>query len=171
MYQKMLIDQWDNLCADFAGEFEFLCKQENVIASFSRWYETRIHRWNSSVYAEGIILSQLQKQDFAERLTGAMKHFRFQEVPSANGKSVWVGIPIGLLAGAVCGGVMSFLHWSIIRSIINGIIVFVVVSGAFYKKNESFNHKAQDDVKKAYIQQLADYRSELLAICKQFHIE
>lgn len=171
MYQKTLMDQWDNLCADFAGEFDFLCKQGNAAASFNRWYEARVHRWSSDVYAEGMILAQLQKRDFAQQLTGAMKRFRFREVPSINEKSVWSGIPVGLLVGAVCGGMMSFLHWSVIRSIISGIVALVVVSGALYKKNEAFNQKALNDVKKAYIRQLTDYRSELLAICRQHHID
>ena len=171
MYQETLIDQWDNLCVDFTAEFEFLHKQGNATASFNRWYEARIHRWSSSVYAEGKILSQLQKQDFAQRLIAEMKRFHFSEVPPANRKAVWSGIPVGLLAGAVCGGALFFLHWSMIRCILSGVVVLAVISGAFYKKNEAFNKLGQDNVKNAYIRQLTDYKNELLAVCRQFHIE
>ena len=171
MYQDALIEQWDNLCGDFAGEFDFLSKQGNAVASFNRWYEARAHRWSSGTYAEGIILSQLQKPDFAERLRNTINRFRFSEVPPAGRKALWFGVPAGLLAGIMCGGVLFFLHWSAVRSIISGIVVVVVVSGAFYKKNEAFNNKEQHNIKDAYMRQLTDYRSELLAICHQFHVE
>ncbi|MDO5132792.1 MAG: hypothetical protein Q4D81_07400 [Eubacteriales bacterium] len=171
MYQEALTEQWDNLCSDFASEFNFLSKQGNATDSFNRWYEARIHRWSSVSYAEGIILSQLNNNDFAEQLIVAMKRFRFNEASSAESKGLWSGIPIGIMAGILCGGALSFFHWSTIRSIISGIVVAIVISGSLYKKNEVFNKKQQGNIKEAYIRQLADYRSDLLSVCKQFNVE
>lgn len=171
MYQDALIEQWDNLCGDFAGEFDFLSKQGNAVASFNRWYEARVHRWSSGSYAEGMILSQLKKTDFAERLRYTINCFKFSEVPPAGRKTLWSGVPVGFLAGIMCGGVLFLLHWGVVRSLISGIVALVVVSGAFYKKNDAFNKKEQIKIKDAYMRQLTDYRNELLAICNQFHVE
>ena len=111
MYRETLIGQWVNLYNDFAHDFELLQHQEKAPDNFNRWYKTRIHRWKSITYSEGILLEQVNNAEFTERLLAEMEKFCFQPVEPEKEKPAWTGIAAGAAAGAAAGGVLSFLHW------------------------------------------------------------
>lgn len=168
MYRETLIAQWNNLYSDFAGEYETLRKHENVIASFNRWYEARIHRWNSITYSEGIILEQENNPDFCDELKGVLKKFRFTKVEASDSSPKWIGIVAGLIGGGLAGGVLALLHWGIVRTVISGVIVFIMIAIGFSKKNTDTEKKEAARVKEAYIQQLKDYQKTLIAVCDKY---
>lgn len=61
MYRETLTGQWKNLSGDFAQEYDRLLTKGEAPGCFAGWYETRIHRWQSVAYPEGIILEQAQR--------------------------------------------------------------------------------------------------------------
>lgn len=170
MYREALIDQWNNLYSDFAGEYETIKKQENMIASFNRWYEARIHRWNSIAYSEGIILEQEKNPDFSDELKTVLRSFRFTEVEASDAFPKWIGIAAGLIGGGIAGGALALLHWGIARSVLSGGIVFIIIAVGFSKKNADTEKKEAERVKEAYIRQLMDYQKALIAVCDKYKL-
>lgn len=168
MYRETLIDQWKNLYSDFAGEYERLQHQGDATAAFNRWYEARVHRWNSITYSEGILLEQENNPAFSTNLRLVLQNFRFHSVKPQTGQPVWIGIAASALGGGIATGTLLLFHWGEIKAIISGAALFVVIAAAFSKKNADSKKLEQKRVKEAYIQQLKDYQSELIAICNKY---
>lgn len=167
MYQETLEAQWQNLCSDFALEYERLTAQGKGIAAFAAWYETRIHRWESVAYPEGIILGQTENEALSQALTDAMKAFRFADVEPQAVRPLWQGIAAALAAGLASSGLIALLHWPAWRVILSGMVVCGVVFSAFWKTRQSDCEKEARRVKEAYVGQLRDYGTELQAICQE----
>ena len=170
MYRDTLSNQWKNLYSDFAGEYDTLVKQMNEPICFNRWYEARIHRWNSITFPEGIILEQENNRDFANELKLTLDKFSFNKVESAKTKSIWFGIVIGIAFGLIVGGVLYLLPLDLLfwRIIISGIISAVMVSAVFIKKHNVTKKQEKKRVKDAYIRQLEEYEKELIAVCDKY---
>ena len=89
MYKDTLKGQWKNLYSDFAQEYDRLLTQGTAPGCFAQWYETRIHRWQSVAYPEGIILEQTERaiSDKPIPSMGSVAESRSEE-PSEEAESV-----------------------------------------------------------------------------------
>lgn len=171
MYKETLNAQWKNLYSDFAQEYDLLKTKGNEPGCFDRWYEARIHRWQSVAYPEGMILEQTGLADFARELTDVMKRFRFQYVESRQGRPVWWGIVLGLAAGVAAAVVLKLLHWSTVRVILSGIVVCIVAVLGFVRAEEAAKESECKRVKEEYVGQLKAYEKELTAVCDKFEVD
>lgn len=171
MYRDTLIEHWRNLYSDFAQEYDRLKAWGNEPNCFERWYETRIHRWQSVAYPEGMILEQVDNSEFAQELTDVMKAFRFEYIEPKAAKPIWYGIVLGLAAGIVSAVFLALLHWETVRIILSGIVVFIVAALGFVRSEESAKNNELKRVKEAYIDQLKEYSEKLTAVCDKFEVD
>lgn len=170
MYRETFIGQWINLCSDFDHDFELLQHQGEAPESFNRWYKTRVHRWKSITYSEGILLEQVNNAEFAERLRTEMEKFCFQLVEPEKEKSAWTGIAAGAAAGAAAGGILAFLHWGAAKVVISGIALFAVTAAGSLQSNAACRKEEQKRVREGYIGQLKSYEGTLLELFNQYNI-
>lgn len=170
MYREIIIDQWKNLYSDFAKEYEILRNRGNETASFNRWYEARIHRWNSITYSEGIILEQENNPDFSRELLKVLKGFKFRNVEPEKEKPMWIGIVAGVIAGVAVSAILTFLGWGKIKAVISGAVLLVVIIAAFSKENADYKNQEDKRVKEEYIQQLRGHQKEIIAVCDKYHM-
>lgn len=168
MYREILMNQWKNLYSDFAGEYDILKNQGNATAAFNRWYEARIHRWNSITYSEGILLEQENNPSFSKELQSVLKNFRFTDVPPVKEGKLWIGITIGVTAGIIVGRVLILLHWEKMKAIISGIVLLIAIIAAFAKSNADKKIQEQKRMKDKYVQQLKDYQNQILIVCDKY---
>lgn len=171
MYKDTLTAQWQNLYSDFAQEYDRLKEHGKEPACFDRWYETRIHRWQSVAYPEGIILEQANRDDFSQKLIETLKAFRFSSVETKPMRPIWQGIALALAAGAASAAFLLLLRWEIVRVIISGIVVCVVAGLGFAKSEDTARKNESNRVKEAYVGQLKDYLDKLTEVCDQFETE
>lgn len=175
-YREQLKGQWENLCADFAGNFETLLTQGEAPGCFIQWYEARIHRWRSASYPEGIMLEQKANPEFARHLTAAMEDFEFKRVESAGRKSFWPGIILGVAAGLAATFCMRYYVfdaaasglWSWLGSGLFGAFLFAACSVRSFRRSARINREEDERVKSAYVGQLRDYMEKLLLVCKNY---
>lgn len=83
MYRETLTGQWKNLSGDFAQEYDRLLAKGEAPGCFAGWYETRIHRWQSVAYPEGIILEQTQRSLTEKQSAQAVSQTDETETPTA----------------------------------------------------------------------------------------
>lgn len=171
MYQDTLKEHWKNLYSDFAQEYDRLKMKGKQPDCFDDWYTTRIHRFQSVAYPEGIILEQVDNAELSQALTDTMKDFRFELVEPQEGKPIWQGIVLGLAAGGVSALVLLLLHWETVRLILSGIVVFIVVLLGFWRSEQAAGLSEQKRVKEAYVGQLKEYWQKLSDVCDQFEAD
>lgn len=170
MYRETLMNQWQNLCCDFAGEYELLRNQRDAVTAFNRWYEARIHRWGSITYSEGILLEQEKNPNFTKELQLILKSFRFHDVELKNKKPFGTGIVAGTVAGIIAGGVLMAFHVGQMKAIASGCVLFVTMAVTFQKKNTDDEKQNQKHMKDEYLQQLMDYQDKLEAVCDKYQV-
>lgn len=168
MYQDTLKEHWKNLYSDFAQEYDRLKMKGKEPDCFDDWYHTRIHRFQSVAYPEGIILEQVGNAEFLQALTDTMKEFRFELVEPQEGKPLWQGILLGIAAGGASALLLLLLHWETVRLILSGIVVFVVVFLGFWRSEQAAKLAEQKRVKETYVGQLRDYWEKLSDVCGAF---
>lgn len=167
-YKETFSQQWRNLYSDFAQEYERLLTKGSAPGCFREWYETRIHRWRSVVYPEGMILEQEKNPEMTQALSDAMRDFHFEKVEPQPEKPVWQPIAVGLAAGILSSLVMALLHWSPLRSVLSGVVVAIVVISGYWKSRSLARDAERVRVRQAYADQLKDYLPKLTAVCEQF---
>jgi len=171
MYRPILENQWRSLCGDFAQEYQRLSSGGDILKSFDDWYATRIRRWGSAGYSEGLILDQQENEAFSRDLRKAMAEFHFNRVDSAPAKPVWVGPAVGIGTGLVAGLGLAFLKWGTVKSAISGIVLCGVVTVALMKKTEADQKADQDRVRNSYKGQVEAHLQKLMAVCDQYKVD
>ena len=171
MYRSTLENQWRSLCADFAQEYQRLSLRGDVPRPFDDWYGTRIRRWGSAGYAEGLILQQLDNGDFSRELQGAMAEFHFTRVDAAPAKPVWVGPAIGAGVGLAAGVILALLKWGAVKSVITGVVLCGVIAISLMKKAEADHRVDQERVRNGYKGQLEAHLQKLMAVCDRYRVE
>lgn len=167
-YKETFSQQWRNLYSDFAQEYERLLTKGKAPGCFREWYETRIHRWRSVVYPEGMILDQEKNPEMTKALSDAMRDFHFEKVEPAPEKPLWQPFAVGLTAGIVSGVLMALLRWSPLRSVLSGAVVAIVVISGYLKSRSLARDAERVRVRQAYADQLKDYLPKLTAVCDSF---
>lgn len=170
MYRETLMNQWANLYSDFDHDFELLQNQGKAPDCFNRWYATRLHRWSSITYSEGILLEQENNPEFAHHLKNTMGNFRFQFVTPAKKIPVWPGIAVGAAVGAAASAILMLVHWGAIKSVIGGIVLCMVIASGSFRSNAAFRKKEKNREKNEYVGQLKDYKKKLIAVCDKYRI-
>lgn len=170
MYREALIDQWINLYSDFSQNYDMLKIQGKEPDVYNQWYMTRIHRWNSVSYSEGIMLDQLNQPDFSRELRAVLKEFCFQTVETSGESPVWRGPLIGLAVGVAAAVGMKVLQWGTLRASISGIILFAVVTVAFQNSAATSRKQEQERIKNGYVEQLKNYENILKKICEKYGV-
>lgn len=171
MYLKALKGQWKNLCSDFYQDFDILKLNSNDTASFNSWYSTRIHRWNSVAYAEGIILDQQNNPQLSSAILASLGNFRFRCVDKPKEKSAWSGIIASAVAGAFAAfAVRYFLDWKSVGTILTGAMAFIVCAVSALRLSSGSGRDSDDKLRQEYLSQLEGYWSELETVCRKFDV-
>lgn len=171
MYSETFSSQWQNLCCDFAQEYDRLTSKGGAPGCFAGWYETRLHRWQSVAYPEGIILRQTGSEELRQELTEAMRQFAFvPEVPRPT-RSMWSAFVVGLAAAAASSAVLWLFHWNTLRILISAAVVFVVGVVSMSRSVGAQREQEAARVRDAYVGQLRDYLPALDAICRKYQQE
>lgn len=171
MYRETLKDQWKNLYCDFESEYDVVSKQGEKPSCLNRWYSARSHRWSSVTYAEGIILEQEKKPEFAQALQNAINSFQFKKEAPAKEKSAPAYCGIGAAVGVLAGVISYFFHVGLFKSIISGLVVCVVAIAALLRHAATYNESEIKREKQAYVAQLKDYVNALQKVCEQYNIQ
>lgn len=171
MYWEILQSQWKNLYSEFAAEYERLNVQLDETAAFNHWYEAKIHRWNSVVYTEGIILEQQNNDLFSKEIKEAMENFQFKKVEKQNLQINWIGLVVGTVVCLCAGKILTVLNWGKFRAIISGLVLWAVIVSAIFQNNSKMKKEEERRIKAEYIQQLKDYQKQLEAVCDKFNMK
>lgn len=168
MYSETFKEQWRNLYSDFAQEYDRLTQKGDAPACFRQWYETRLHRWQSVAYPEGIILEQTGNSALSRELTDAMRDFTFSPVEPQPVKPMWLSAVLGLIAAALSSVLLLLFHWNPIRVVISAIVVFIVTTLGFARSVTSAQEAEAKRVRDAYVAQLREYADTLTAVCDKY---
>ena len=168
MYSDTLKEQWRNLYSDFAQEYDRLTLKGDAPACFRQWYETRLHRWQSVAYPEGIILEQTGDAALSRELTDAMRNFAFSPVKPQPVRPMWLSAALGLIAASFSSALLLLFHWNPIRIVISGIVVFIVTALGVARSVTSAREAEAKRVRDAYVAQLRDYLGTLTAVCDKY---
>lgn len=169
MYQDMLKNQWENLCADFAKNFDLIITKGNIPDCLNEWYKTRAYRWRSITYSEGVILEQNANPEFAEKLLELIESFSFKSVESAPKKSFLPQIAIGVILGIVIALLSKLCFFDTVKSYLLGFALCVMFCFFEYKRASTFNQNESQRVKSEYVNQLKDYYlKHLIKLCKSY---
>ena len=123
------------------------------------------------VYTEGVLLDQVANETFATALRTCMGEFRFKKTEKKKTSPMWIGPVMGLALAAVAVMIASFLlHWSIFRSAIVGLILFVLTITGYTRNIHNAIDKDSERIQDAYVQQLRDYWPQLEAICRDYAV-
>lgn len=176
MYQELLKSQWKTLCGDFSAEFDYLTSKgefnKDIPNVYNEWFQTRIHRWSSVVYTEGVTLNQLNNPGFAGKLRSTMQQFSFTLVSREKEKQQWPGAVIGIALGVVIFFLIKHLFSrSVILSVIAGILSGFGISYRYFASVDSANRNEANRVKNAYVSQVQEWEANLLDICQEYGID
>ena len=176
MYQDTLKNQWENLCADFAKNFDLIITKGNIPDCLNEWYKARAYRWRSITYSEGVILEQNTSPEFAEKLVELIEDFRFKYIEPAQKKSFLPKIALSAALGVVVAVVSKFYFYDALNAAGNwlkpcltGAALFVVFDVWAYRHVSNFNQDNDKQIKSGYIDQLKNfYQKHLLTFCESY---
>lgn len=172
MYQDKLKTYWNNLCGDFSAEYSRLRLQKSVPAVLNEWYQTRIHRWNSVVYAEGITLDQQNDPEFTRDLNAVLRKFSFMAVEEKDPAPSWLSLPAGLAAGTgITLASRLLLQRSLLISTAAGALIALAAGAGISKSVSDAARKESDRIRNAYAAQLRGWEEELLRVCREHRID
>ena len=171
MYKQSLSQNWGNLVSDFVVEHKTMSTSQINAGAIEEWYKLRSFRFSSIAYLEGIEIDQINQPDFAKELREKINDFRFKKTAPIRNFSVKKNIVLALLPSVVASVLVAVCtDWSILWSIIIGIVLFAAGFVMVANQAQQARGKAAASLVQTYANQLEQYLPLLQEICDKYGI-
>ncbi len=169
LYSETFSSQWDSLVNAFVSETQGYTPEMMTQKRVNEWYKANSFRWSSIAEKEGILLSSMKNGRLTSELTQTIAKFHFSEIKSSVKPNIIPGIVAGVL-GAVSGGIILklALHAKIWMLVIEAIVCVIAVLFWYASKLDQHTKTENERFHKGYAQQLIDYKTVLMSVCKQY---
>lgn len=166
-YIEKFSAQWDKLISDFTVEIGKKRAEEITAEAANKWYRTRIHRWNSIVETEGLVLEHENAPELKEALLTEMGSFSFAEPKLYKKPSFMLRIAIGT-GLIILLSILPVILFDIgkLKAVFAAVLIIGVMLAEYRSKVNSVFQKAQKYIMNTYIEQLKDCKKRLVEICK-----
>lgn len=173
MYQDILRSKWENLEAELNVEL----KSKGSLITLERlneWYKVKAFQFRSINSVDSLQLEQAGSKEFVTEFLSVLDCFSFSNSKTVSSQKTlpkWLGIPVGLVAGAI-----SFFSLKLLIPALMANILSVLIFAGFFALytifvNEKSEESNQSTRNEEYMQQFAIHLNRLLEVCEKHGVK